>query len=132
VEDALEHHVDHVVELLGGEFVEGERARPGLDLAGVGEHDVEPAEALDRAVHGLGDVGFAGHVDPVGDRRAALAVDLGGDVDRPLLDQVGHRDGSPGVGPPQRAFATQTGPAAGDEDDLLVEAHGISSLRGGA
>jgi hypothetical protein len=125
VEDALEHDVDDVVELLGGELVEGEGPGAGLHPAGVGEHDVEPAEPLDGPVDRLGDLRLPRHVDREGDGRPALAADLGHDVGRPLLDHVGHDDAAAGPGPPERALAPEPGTPSGDEDDLVVEAHGV-------
>ena len=111
--DAEQVHVDDALEGLRRHRPEGRHARGD---AGVGDHHVEAAEALDGLRHGalyraaVGDVG--GHADRAG------VVQLGGRAGGGLLVEVGYRHrGAPGD---QRAGGGKADPAsaAGDEGDL--------------
>ena len=78
---------DHLAPELGGLFQEP----PSGAEAGVGEHGVEPAEALEGGAYGALVVGHLGHVADRGEG-AVRAAELSGELDQLVLPAGGQNE----------------------------------------
>ncbi len=107
--------VDHVPPILQRKPPD----RPADHDAGVANHRIEPAEALDRRAHGVAHRGLVGDVGLDGHRRARPAAER---RRQPGLRQVECRDAPAGVEQMQRDGAADTVGGAGDERDLALDA----------
>src|SRR6185312_9096537 len=123
-ERALDVDRDHVVEDVLG--VVDDRRRVAED-AGVGEGDVEAAEALGRDAHRRGDLLGVGHVGH--DIGGVLGADLVGHEGEALLVDVGQDDLGPLLGEEPRGGGPDAPSAPGDQRDLALEStHGGGRL----
>jgi len=127
MEGALEVHVEHGVEQLRGQVVEGLVAQD----AGVADDDVDPAERLQGGVHDRlpaldgGDGAGVGHGDPtqVLDLLGRLLgrAGRGAGAVRPPAEVVDDHPGAPG-GQQQGVLAAQAPAGAGHDRHPAVEA----------
>jgi hypothetical protein len=115
--------VDHPVPGLGGRLLERDQAEPGNRDAGIGQHDVELAELIDRDADHRPDLVLDGDVATHGDGPPARIGHLLGHALGPLLIDVGDEHARPLLGEQQRALASQPSASAGDHDHLAVEPH---------
>ena len=120
-EHALHVHPEDRVPIgLGGL---GHRA---LDAeAGIAQQHVDPPEAVGDRAHGGGDLGLR---PDIGGDRHARPGERGGDRLGRRRVAVEAGDGGALLGAEQRRGAADAGPRAGDDDDLVPQAHGASSL----
>ncbi len=120
-------HLDHRLEVGERHLAEGLVTQD----AGVGDQDVEPAEAVDGPFHQVGGARVVGDRAAVGHGLAPRGLDLGHHLigrrrgstravqRRPEV--IDHHLGAP-AGQFQGVLASETAPGSGDDGDLAVEA----------